>query len=1199
MGVMKAKDNRSESNHYCPSCKALVPVDAPMGMCPKCLLKGGKTEHASGGHDLSLSFSENERFGDFELIEEVARGGMGVVYRAMQKSLGREVALKMILSGQFASEREVERFIAEAEAAAHLRHPHIVAVHEFGNHDGHYFYTMDFIRGCHLDQHLAQSDLSFRDSVSLLIKISRAVHFAHQRGVIHRDLKPHNILLDEHKEPRVTDFGLAKRIDLKSDLTLTGTIFGSPAYMAPEQAEGRHEELGPQTDVYALGAILYRMLTGKNHVDASTPLDALRQVVDSEPESLQSLNPKISQDLETICLKCLEKKPNNRYLSAAALADELERWLHDKPIHARRITARERFHKWVRRNPVLSSMSLLVVVIGMLGFVGVWWQLQKTKSALRKAEQLVVAEATARAVEMKPYLMFAHDGPVVTAAFDAEGERVLTSSHDGLARLWNASSGKLLQQFEGHRGVVGGAQFSPDQSQVLTFSFDTQFRYPHLSPTSQSLVTSRIPRFGDRSVRIWDVISGREISRLQHPDEVVDASFSPDGKRVVTAAWDHQARIWDIPTAKEVHVLNHHKAALLSARYAPTGNHVVVTSSGSDYQLTITPGGGGGSTSSVNESLVASIWNDKDGTLESIVPNRSKQHFLFGGKRSSRSRASFSADGKYVAVAGADPSNVFVWNAEKDRLKSVLKGHEGEVLGARFSPDGTKVVSYSADTTARVWDVESGTQLAYLSGHQETVLWAEFSPDGKWIVTSSGDNTARVWDAASGVGITVMKEHTGKVYQARFSPDNLRVVSASEDGTVCLWDAASLTQLSKVLEGHESHVVSISFSSDGQHVATGSKDGTARLWDIDQKEAKYVFKGYTEITDDQVRDNALGDVLEVRFSPDGQRLVTSSEDSRALLRRVDRSQKPIGSDQILAPFSPVRLWGVTQGSILQKFGGMETGAVASRFSPDGSKVLAIPDGDVREAIRTKGLFGRGWSGKSRSWSGPISIPVWDASSGDVLFSITDLSLDVHDVVFSPDGRFIAIADSGSVKLWDAENGSFVKALNQLSSAKLLQFTPDSKFLLVKDGNGVGLWEVESGKRVSAYESPSIPFLKATLSDHGDHVIAWTPEGTVCIFEAFSGQQILFLETKSGQLRKAMLNSDVSLIVTIGWDQVARIWDVETGLQTQICEGHTDSILDASISPDGKWLGTVSEDYTARLWPLSSIRHNVQGKVTKL
>ncbi len=1172
-----------------------MPEDAPMGMCPKCLFKGGKTEPDSVPGKVADAHAIDECFGDFHLIEEIARGGMGVVYRARQKSLGREVALKMILSGQFASEREVERFVAEAEAAAHLRHPNIVAVHEFGNHEGHYFYTMDFIHGCHLDERLSQTALPIRDSVSLLIKVARAVHFAHERGVIHRDLKPQNIMLDEMDEPKVTDFGLAKRMDLNRDLTLTGTIFGSPAYMAPEQAQGRHEDLGPQTDVYALGAVMYRMLTGKVHINASSPLDALKQVVDSEPESLLSLNPKISPDLETICLKCLEKQPGNRYHSAEALADELERWIENKPIFARKITSRERFQKWIRRNPILSSMSLLVLVIGMVGFAGIWWQLQKTRSALLKAEQLFVAEATARAVEMKPYLKLPHQGPVVTATFDADGQRILTASHDGLARLWNAISGQLMQEYHGHNGVVGDAQFSPDETQILTYSFDTQFRYPHMSPDNQKLITTRIPRFGDRTVRLWDTGSGHEISRFLHPDQVVDASFSPDGKRLITASWDHKARIWDIHSTKEIHTIDYHKAALLSACYSPTGNHVAISSSGYDYNLTISPGGGGGTTSSIQENMVASIWNEEDATLHSVVPNRSKQHFLFGGKRSSRSRASFSPDGKYVVIAGADTANLLIWDVEKDRLKTVLKGHESEVLGAGFSPDGSKLVSYSADTAARVWDVESGKQLAYLSGHQDTVLWAEFSPDGKWIATSSGDQTARVWDAASGIGISVMKGHSEKVYQVRFSPDGLRVVTASEDGTVCLWDAASLSQMSQVLEGHHSHVVSISFSPDGRHVATGSKDHTAMLWEIHQKEPKRVLKGYSEIKDEDIQDHALGDVLDVRFSPDGKYLVTSSDDSRAVLRRVDQSRQSIGPDQILAPFTPVRLWNFEKGNPLQELDGMETGALSSRISPDSKKLLGIPNGDIRQAVRTKGLFSRGWSSSTRSWSDPISIPVWDIKTGSILYSITDLSSDFQDAAFSPDGRFIATLDAGKVKCWDAGDGSFVREFIQVNSAQTIEFSPDSKFLLVRNGSGLGLWDVESGKQSQVFASPNVPFLHAKLSDRGEHVIAWNPLGTVWVFEVSSGERILFLQTKNGQLRKALLNPDATMIVTIGWEDVAWIWDVETGRQLKICEGHTDSILDASISPDGNWLGTVSEDYTARLWPLKGIRTPVAQK----
>lgn len=1189
---MKAEKQPSESSAKCPSCNVPLPLDAPLGMCPRCLLMGGKTEYGSDMPRISESSRDLGSFGDYELIEEVARGGMGVVFLARQKSLQREVALKMILSGQFASEREVCRFVAEAEAAAHLRHPHIVAVHEFGDIDGHHYYTMDFIRGCNLDQRLEQGAISSRQAVSYLIKVARALHYAHQRGVIHRDLKPQNILLDEHDEPRITDFGLAKRMDLTSDLTLTGTIFGSPSYMAPEQAEGRHEGVGPQTDVYALGAILYRLVSGKPPFDASSPLDALKKVVESEPKPLRTLNPEISVDLDTICLKCLEKDPDRRYASAEELADELQRWILDKPIKARRIAPRERIQKWVRRNPVVSAMSLLVAAVGVLGFVAVWWQLQQTRSALKKAEQLVVAEATARAVEMKPYLVLPHEGAVASATFDLDGVRILSASHDGSARLWDATSGETIQQYNGHQGVVGGAEFSPDESQVLTFSFDTQFRYPHLSPTGKNLVTSRIPRFSDRSVRVWDLVSGNEVANLKHPAEVVDASFSPDGKRIVTAAWDHHARIWDVATSSEIDILKRHKGALLSAKYSPKGNYLVVASSGYDYQLTISPGGGGGTTSSVDESSIASIWDASSGSLKRSIPNRSRDHVLFGGNRSSRSRAVFSSDGKHVVIAGADPANLMIWNMEHDRLKRVLDGHEAEIIGARFSSDGTKVVSYSADSTARVWDLKSGKQLALMSGHKSTVLWAEFSLDGKWIATASSDHTARVWDANSGVGISVFKGHTDKVYQARFSPDGSRVVTSSEDGFACVWDAASMTQLSKVLKGHESHVISIDFSPDSQHVVTSSKDGSARLWEIDQEEIKAVFKGYGDINDAQIRNHALGDVLEVKFSPDGGFLVTSSEDSRALLRRVDRSNQPIAEDVLLAPFTPARLWDVKKGVLSQEFEGMETGAIASRFSPNGRKMCAIPNGEISEAIRTKSFFGRGWSSRNRSWNGPISIPVWNVKTGQILFSLEDLNGVVKDVVFSPDGQVIATADLGPVRLWDAATGSLVKVLHKSEKAKSIQFTPNTQSLLMHDVNGLGLWEMKSGERIRTFESPSIPFIQATLNKRGDQVIAWTTEGTVCVFEITTGLRKFNTETSSGQLRKALLTPSSRLVVTIGWENVARVWGVESGKLVQICEGHEGSILDAEISPDGQWLGTISEDYTARLWPLKGIRTSI-------
>ena len=319
--------------------------------------------HGTGTEDVAGGV---RYFGDHELLEEIARGGMGVVFKARQMNLNRIVALKMILAGQFAGDKDVQRFRTEAESAAQLDHPGIVPIFEIGHHDGQHFFSMGYVEGESLADRVSEGPLPPKEAAELLQKISTAMAYAHGRGVIHRDLKPANVLIDEQGQPKITDFGLAKKTEADSDLTGTGQILGTPAYMPPEQAGGKVDQVGPLADVYSLGAILYCLLTGRPPFQAANPMDALRQVLDRDPVSVRQLVPTIPRDLETICGKCLSKDPAKRYESAADLADDLQRYLDDQPIIARPAGRVERASKWASKQPAIAAI-LLTMPAWLLG----------------------------------------------------------------------------------------------------------------------------------------------------------------------------------------------------------------------------------------------------------------------------------------------------------------------------------------------------------------------------------------------------------------------------------------------------------------------------------------------------------------------------------------------------------------------------------------------------------------------------------------------------------------------------------------------------------------------------------------------------------------------------------------------------------------------------------------------------------------
>lgn len=397
----------NKSATTCPQCQDVLSSSAPLGLCSKCLLTGalelltGDQENMNGGSGASPS-STLGRLGEYKLISEIARGGMGIVYRARQSGMSREVALKAVWGGQTGGEALTRRFLVEVEATAALDHPNIVPVYGSGEQDGWNYFTMKLIEGESLAGLMAraQKPMDPRAAIAMIVKVARAVQFAHERGILHRDVKPSNILLDHSGHVYLSDFGLAKQTNDSTEITHSWSVLGTPSYMPPEQAAGQMKHLTTAADVYGLGAVIYEMLTGRPPFKGGTPILTLRMVMEDEPGRPSAINREVDIDLETICLKCLEKDPKNRYGTAAALADDLERWLEHKTIQARPLDTVERIFKWARRRPALAAMAGVIFLTAMAGFAGILWQWNKAVEAKRLSDvQRQAAEAARKEAE--------------------------------------------------------------------------------------------------------------------------------------------------------------------------------------------------------------------------------------------------------------------------------------------------------------------------------------------------------------------------------------------------------------------------------------------------------------------------------------------------------------------------------------------------------------------------------------------------------------------------------------------------------------------------------------------------------------------------------------------------------------------------------------------------------------------------------
>lgn len=1065
-------------------------ADDPEGLCSSCLLAFG----ISGFSDEALPPSAAEstasrptlcEIGDYELLGEIARGGMGIVYRARQKSLNRLVAVKLILVGQWASQSQLQRFKAEAAVSARLDHPNIVPIYEIGESNGQHFFSMKLIEGENLGQRISDGGrLSARESAGMVARIARAVHYAHQRGILHRDLKPTNILLDAQGEPHLTDFGLAKMFETETSASVSAALLGTPAYMAPEQGGGKGAQITTAADIYSLGVVLYELLTGGCPFTGCSPMEVLDAARQREPESPCRRNPSVPHDLDSICLKCLRKEPARRYGSAEALADDLERWLTGKPIHARHVFPLERAWLWARRKPVVAGLSaaLSVVVVAtavLASFMA--WRIAAARdraTALADTNRRQLAELNlanglrliddGNRFESLPWLVEAlhlddarheqnhrirlasllrelprprqilfHDHPVADAAFSPDESLVATAAGDRI-HVRDTGSGK--------------AAFPPLEQPVL--SQDTQERLQGTSVSQLAFSPDGRLLLGVCGVhaQLWSAQTGERIGKpMTHAFRINRALFIADGGEVLTASEDGTVRRWSAESGKEI------------------GSPLRLGSA--VYSLAVNPNRNLLATASIHEGT--RLWSlaNWERVGEPLRHNWAALH------------VAFSPDGKRVATAGAD-NRARLWDAASGNPVGRAFWHKDRVIQVMFSPDGQRLATVGRDHTAKVWLLADDTSEPLVLEHSGPVNKAAFSPDGSRLVTASADNTARVWDAEDGRPITPPLPHNNNVVNVTFSADGKRLLTASADGTARVWDLPATTRTHALFRDSWLFASTPNLSPNGRYALVMDPEDMAFVWDTAAerivspalRHPKPAFLGavsddgqiaITACHDEHVRlwdvsmGKQLGDPIPslVRYvlllSPDSRRLVLSDQ------------------------YCILRVWDLNQRTMIAQFPAMELSPRCGIFAPDTTR-FAIGASDHTSRVYDVGSKREiAQVSHSATVTATAFNPAGDqvASGGEngqvLVWRVADQKAvatlshprRINGLAFSPDGlRLLSAAEDGAARLWDIASGTLLlPPLQHSSPLRAVVFSPDGRRAITVDQRlNPQLWELDTG-----------------------------------------------------------------------------------------------------------------------------------------
>jgi WD40 repeat protein/tetratricopeptide (TPR) repeat protein/predicted Ser/Thr protein kinase len=1154
----------------------------------------------------------------YEILGELGRGAMGVVYQGRQTGLKRLVALKMILSGDQASPQELERFRAEAEAVARLQHPNIVQVYEVGEYAGRPFFSLEYVAGGTLATKLRTSLPDPKAAADLVEKLARALDAVHRCDVVHRDLKPANVLLTADGTPKVTDFGLAKKLDEDAGQTHPNAIMGTPSYMAPEQASGGAARVTPAADVYALGAILYECLTGRPPFRAASVAQTLRQVVEEEPVRPRQLNPAVPRDLETICLKCLSKEPTKRYASAEALADDLQRWLRGEAILARPMGWLEKLGRWCCRHPAPATAAAVILLTVATAFALVMQSRDEAVVAKDAAVKLAeekddLANKNGTLAEERGKLARDNEEKAKANALLATQERELRQKLQRQAANTFLTDGLYsLERGDVSRGMLLLAHGLELAHETKAADLEQACR------TQLALWSSRAP-----AVKML----------LPHTDEVLGVAFSPDGKRILTGCADKTARLWDASigqplgeplrpshpdpfrTPKEERRSGaqsdpqpKHRGEVTAVAFSPDGRTLALGIGDPLYRgraqlrdaldeirevqspLFRLPRMGGG------RDRVGPSKPPSRLSLDRLMPSyvlwdaAAGTPLEYGPASQAVWAVAFSPDGRSVVIA------------EGTLQKGATSEHPD---GARMPwpnlrpfprPDDVSEIIGRRSGVACVWDTARDTAKAarHLLPHQNAVLTVAFSPDGRRILTGSADQTTRLWDAGTGKQIGKPLVHDGYVLAVAFSPDGRTILTCSQkrgkQGTVQLWNADTRKPLGSPLP-HRFLVLAAAFSPDGRVVVTGSGDpdagkGEVQLWSVATGKPLGPALPHP------------GPVHSVAWSPDGRGLVTGCADKVA--RVWEALPAPavvrVGHHENVIAYTPDGRRGLL-GAASQKGLGCEQ---VSLIETNRDKVLA----QLTLGAGNPGLVAFSPDGRRAALHMRVGsesdLYLLDAVGGRLLGQVGKLADAVEALAVSPDGQTILAGISrshkrpGEARLWNARTGRSLGAFPHEAPVLSVAFSPDGQTAATGSGmpgtqNGATrLWDVRTGRPLETLAHQG-PVRVVHFSPDGHTLASASDDRTVRLQDVGSGKPRGAALAHQAPVRALAFSPDGRRLLTGSDDRTAQLWDATTGTPIGDPLQHQGPVRAVAISGDGLLLATGSDDQTVRLWDAATGR----------